>query len=170
MSGFGRKGVVPSSAGSGGGFAQRALPHSANAAGSSGADAELAAKREAFLAAERARRSAEQPGSDVDALPPSHRPARPRSERSLMMAYVWWFILAQISAHRFYLGATNSAFAQLGMFVTWVALVLIGPPVAFLGLAIMGLWILWVIADAFLLPGLHRKYIAERGNVVQIFS
>ena len=170
MSGFGRKGGTASAAGVSSGFGQRSSAHGTNAAISNGLDAELAAKREAFLAAERARRSAEQPRGDVDALPPSQRPAGPRPHRSLMMAYVWWFILAQVSAHRFYLGATNSAFAQLSMFVTWVALVLMGPPIAFLGLVIMGLWILWVLADAILIPGMHRQYMAESANVAQIFS
>jgi hypothetical protein len=170
MSGFGRKGTTTGGAGSGGAFAQGSRAPSAIAATSGGLDSDLVTKREAFLTAERARRNPDQPEVNGDALPASHRPARPRPERSMIMAYVWWFILAQISAHRFYLGATNSAIAQVCMFVGWVALILIGPPATFLGLAVMGLWILWILADAFLIPGLHRKYTEDAGKVTQIFS
>lgn len=129
---------------------------------------QLAAKREAFLAAERARRGAEPAGDHGDLLPPSARPPRPRPERSLFMAYVWWFILAQISAHRFYLGANKSAIAQVCTFLCWLLLVLAGPPATFVGFAVMAIWIIWIFADAFLIPGLHRKYQSGASHAVQI--
>lgn len=59
-----------------------------------------------------------------------------------------WFFLGGLGAHRFYLGRTGSAIAQL-------ALGLLAFPTAFITLLPLGLWLL---ADLFLIPGIVRDY------------
>ena len=69
--------------------------------------------------------------------------------KSAGVAYLLWFFLGGLGAHRFYLGATGTAVAQLllliiGLFTTFL---LIG----FLLLAILGIW--WLV-DVFLISGM----------------
>jgi TM2 domain-containing membrane protein YozV len=137
------------------------------------ADDDIARKREAFLAAERARRAESEGGvSDLAARYPnsSHTPfSQVRPQRHLYMAYLLWFVLGQISAHRFYLGAYHSAIAQVGLFFAWVALALAAPERSqdTIGPVLMVLmigWILWIVADVFLIRGLHRKLCRQPGE------
>ena len=160
---FGRKGLEPGQSAPG-------APRVTRPA----ADDEIARKREAFIAAERARRGETESGgvSDVAARYQStgHTPfSQVRPERSVWMAYLLWFILGQISAHRFYLGAYRSAIAQTGLFFSWVVLALAAPtrshdtlgPV--LAVLMIG-WIIWVVGDVFLIRGLHRKLCRQPGE------
>ena len=83
---FGRKGAVP--------------------------DSGLAARRAAFLAAERARSHQPAPNEEIAA---AARPVLVR-EKSPGIAYLLWFFFGGLSVHRFYLGfpasgAVASAFA-----------------------------------------------------------
>jgi TM2 domain-containing membrane protein YozV len=106
--------------------------------------AALAARRAAFLAAERGRRPDRAPADS---------PAFVR-EKSAATAYLLWFFLGSFSAHRFYLGLSISAGVQAALLpITW-ALVASGSLAAFLTMAASGLWFL---ADAFLIPGLCRE-------------
>jgi len=119
--------------------------------GSAGdAAADLAARRAAFLAAERAR-----PGSsnrDADEIFQATRPLN-LPEKTTGMAYLLWFFLGGFGAHRFYLGyaASGTVQAILGPFC-WVML-LTGALWAIFPLIGAGLWIL---ADAFVIPSLVR--------------
>ncbi len=56
---------------------------------------------------------------------------------SMVVAYLFWFFLGFFSAHRFYLGRTGSAIAQL-----------------LLNFMIIGLF--WTLIDVFLIPGMVR--------------
>ncbi|MGQ3673812.1 TM2 domain-containing protein [Xanthobacter sp. TB0136] len=56
---------------------------------------------------------------------------------SMLLAYVFWFFLGLLGAHRFYLGRPGSAVLQI---IT--CLLLVG--------------VLWVLADLFLIPGMVR--------------
>lgn len=116
----------------------------------------------AFLADERARRQQEggdrqEYAGDIDRLPKGRATSRAKAagDRSILMAYVWWYFCGAIAAHRFYLGATQSAFAMLGLFWGGLAMGLAtgsGWPAL-----LIAVWFLWVIADLFLIPGMVRR-------------
>ena len=124
--GFGRKGAAPVA---------------------SVADEALAARRAAFLAEERARRERE-----------PLRPAADETEtyvtpKSTGTAYAFWFFFGGLGAHRFYLGSPVSGAIQLAM--TPISYGLIASK-SMSGLAIMPALGLWLIVDAFLIPGMVR--------------
>ena len=74
-------------------------------------------------------------------------------KKSALIAYLLWFFLGGIGAHRYYTGATGSAIFMTILFVLSIVLsvVIIGG----LGFLILGIW--WII-DAFLIPGLVRTF------------
>lgn len=178
MSGFGKKGL---DAGHGGAIRQsagfgQAVP--AQRMAPQPAYDPMAAQREAFIAAERARRMNEpdqrpwdepaqrSPGLSSYAQDyPNSRPAVQQS-RSLAVAYILWFILGQLSVHRFYLGATTSAIVQVSLFFGSLLVLFIFPPMGLIGF--IG-WVLWILADVFLMPGLHRTFCRPPANT-GIFS
>ena len=68
-------------------------------------------------------------------------------KKSTGAAYLLWFFLGSFGAHRFYLGQTGTAIAQLLLlFLGWIPL--------FIGWAALGIWLL---VDAFLIPGLIEQ-------------
>lgn len=160
MSGFGRK-----CAGMGTGQSMP-MPRAGAAAIDPQAE-QLAAKREAFLAAERARRAQEPPEAGISDFVLS-KGVTPTGERSIWLAYLWWFILGQISLHRFYLGATQSAKIQVGMFVLSLLLLFTGNMM--IAAVFFIPWCLWILGDAFLIPGLHRRYCERHVDVARVFS
>ncbi|MCK0166136.1 TM2 domain-containing protein [Jannaschia sp. S6380] len=54
--------------------------------------------------------------------------------------------------HRFYLGRIGSDAFQLGLFL--VGFLTLGPGVGFL---LVGILLVWVLADTFLMPGIARR-------------
>ena len=69
------------------------------------------------------------------------------NRKSTGAAYLLWFFLGGFGAHRFYLGRTGSAAAQLLlMLLGWIPL--------FLGWIVLGIW--WLV-DAFLIPDIIRS-------------
>ncbi|MCP3730100.1 TM2 domain-containing protein [Sphingomonas sp. MG17] len=75
------------------------------------------------------------------------------SRKSAGIAYVLWFFLGWLGGHRFYLGRTGTAVAQLLLsIVGWLTLVFI---VGIFMLAGVGIWLL---VDAFLIPGMIREH------------
>jgi len=80
-------------------------------------------------------------------------------KKSLGIAYLLWFFLGSVGAHRFYVGRTGSAIALL-------LLTLIGAATTFVGVGffILGCSGLWVLVDAFLLPGIVRSYNMALAN------
>ena len=73
------------------------------------------------------------------------------NKKSIAVAYLLWFFLGAAGGHRFYAGKTGSAIAQLlVIFGLILTIVVVG---AFL---LIGLGI-WVIVDAFLIPGWIRN-------------
>jgi hypothetical protein len=187
---FGRKGLMPG----------ETAPAPARPATRGGSEAaEIAARREAFLAEERARRAAEaDPADPLAHLRNGVRPATRRDEpaghdwkplsetevqraraagignvranpdkrfifgephqRSLTLAYLFWFIAGQVSLHRFYCGQSQSAFMQIGLLVGSLLIGLIFVPMAIAGLFF---WCAWIIVDLFLMPGMMRRFKAE---------
>jgi TM2 domain-containing membrane protein YozV len=83
-------------------------------------------------------------------------------KKSQMVAYVLWFFLGYVGAHRFYLGRPLSAFVMLALSgITLVLSLLSFGFLAFLW-AVVGLW--WLI-DALLIPGIvasRNSRIADR--------
>lgn len=75
------------------------------------------------------------------------------SKKSALVAYILWFFLGGFGAHRFYLGRTGSAVGLLVLFIVSIllTLVLIGA----VGLLIVAIWL---IVDAFLIPGIVSEY------------
>ncbi len=175
MSGFGRKGLEgqPSP-----GFAQHPAQGGLDGLRNTARgpfqtqprDGDMSRKLDAFVAAERAQRSQ---GGISEAAASYRNTDRP--ERSLMMAYLLWFILAQVSAHRFYLGAYRSAFAQVGLFAFWLLLALGTPSGAYnvmgpiLAIAVIG-WALWVLGDVFFIHRIHRNLCRKPGEVATVFA
>jgi len=83
-------------------------------------------------------------------------------KKSLVAAYVLWFFLGYIGAHRFYLGRPLSGFIMLAVSAIFLVLTFVSFGVlGFLWFA-MGLW--WLI-DALLIPGMaegRNMQIADR--------
>ncbi|WP_341317597.1 TM2 domain-containing protein [Paraburkholderia sp. IMGN_8] len=73
-------------------------------------------------------------------------------KKSVGVAYLLWFFLGSLGGHRFYVGRKGTAIVQL-------LLTFVGACTAFVGvgLFILGCVGLWVLIDAFLLPGIIRS-------------
>jgi TM2 domain-containing membrane protein YozV len=75
------------------------------------------------------------------------------NKKSGLVAYLLWFFVGMFGAHRFYLGSTGPAIAQL--VITLVSIVLTFVLVGVFGLIAVGIW---VLIDAFLIPGMLQRY------------
>lgn len=72
--------------------------------------------------------------------------------KSTGAAYLLWFFLGQLGAHRFYLGRPGSGIVQLLLCIMgWATVVIV---VGIVPLIILGIW--WVV-DAFLIPGMIQS-------------
>jgi TM2 domain-containing membrane protein YozV len=128
-------------------------------------DPDLAARRAAFLAAERARpRQEARRDEDFAAPRPADRP--PIAPKSLTKAYMRWFFGGGLSAHRFYLGFPASAIIQL--MLTPISYVMVMNKSS-AGLVVASAASFWLVADAFLIPGLVRR-ANERGRGASLAS
>ena len=99
------------------------------------------------------------PATAREPVAPSDTPARtsagapPRKgPRSLAVAYLLWFFLGGLGAHRFYLGAYITGAVQLVFLLAGVGLMLMGEGSAgwFIGTVPLTLLGLWWLVDAFL--------------------
>jgi len=136
----------------------------------------LSPEARAFIAAERARGA--EPQGSTDPVPFStasttfRASPKPKPARSIVTAYVLWWFGAILGAHRFYLGAYRSGMALTGLFWGGLALGAVMSKKSSLwigGYAVPPFWVamilaslLWSFVDAFLIPGLMRRYRAER--------
>ena len=205
---FGRKGLQPGQAAPqpAGGFGRAAKPSAASAPAAPSADDEMAAKRAAFIASERARKLEEtgcgslpdangeyasdpmehlrheaRPAAPLAAMQANrsatahYRPATsgsvkaekkwlfgPPHKRNIFVAYVLWYFASLASAHRFYCGNSETAWYQIGMFFGGLVVSAIFPP---MGLVVLVGWLLWIIADLFLMPGMMRRFKAQYPEV-----
>ena len=145
---FGRKGLAPG---------EMAVPSGPAGFGrrAEGQD-EAAARRAAFLAEERARGQAPQTLRADDAPTFSPSPANAaRREKSMAAAYVLWFFLGGLSAHRFYLGFTTSAIIQ-ALLAPMAYMMMLGASLGLGLVCLIAAWI-WIISDVFTIPGMLRQ-------------
>ena len=76
-----------------------------------------------------------------------------RLERSVTVAYLLWFFLGGLGAHRFYLRRTGSA---IGMLVLWLVGVMTS--LVFIGYFFLFVWAIWWIIDLFLTAGMVKHF------------
>ena len=74
------------------------------------------------------------------------------NKKSIAVAYLLWFFLGGFGGHRFYTGHTGSAIAQLLMLFGGGILTIVG-----VGFFVLLVLYLWVLVDAFLIPGWIRN-------------
>lgn len=75
------------------------------------------------------------------------------NKKSAGIAYVLWFFFGGLGGHRFYLKQTGTAIAMLVIF-------LVSIPLSFVVIGLIGFAVVyvWVLVDAFLIPGMTRDY------------
>ena len=78
--------------------------------------------------------------------------------KSIGASYLLWFFLGGFGGHRFYLGRKGSAIAILLLTILGVATTVIG-----VGIFLLGISGVWVLIDAFLIPGM----VAQHKNQVR---
>jgi TM2 domain-containing membrane protein YozV len=76
------------------------------------------------------------------------------NKKSMAVSYVLWFFFGGLGGHRFYNGKTGSAVAQLLLTIFGILfLAAYG-----LGLLLLVPVMIWVLVDAFLIPGWIRNH------------
>lgn len=80
--------------------------------------------------------------------------------KSAFIAYVLWFFLGFIGAHRFYLGRVFTGLLQLCLFVAgWV---LAAVAVGLILLAVLGVWWIWDAISIPMMIGSHKRKLRRR--------
>jgi len=102
--------------------------------------------------------AAGQPAADTPAHPPAGMPAG-NGAKSLAVAYLLWFFLGGLGAHRFYLGAYITGAVQAVFLLAGIGLMLMGEGSAgwFIGTVPLTLLGLWWLVDAFLTNDMVKK-------------
>jgi TM2 domain-containing membrane protein YozV len=75
------------------------------------------------------------------------------NKKSIGVSYLLWFFLGGLGAHRFYNGRTGSGVAQLALLILGFLTSVIG-----VGLFLWAALGIWVLIDAFLIPGWVREH------------
>src|SRR4051812_11427260 len=74
-------------------------------------------------------------------------------KKSVAVAYVIWLFFSGFGAHRFYAGRSRSGLAMLLTYIIgWVVVL------QYFQFYVLGIVGLWVLVDAFLIPGMIREY------------
>lgn len=73
------------------------------------------------------------------------------NKKSTVVAYLLWFFLGWLGAHRFYLGYVTSGLILLALWLVGTVL-----SVIYIGLIILAIPAVWWFVDLFLIPGLAR--------------
>jgi len=75
------------------------------------------------------------------------------NKKSPLVAYLLWFFLGMLGGHRFYLGRIGSAVAILLLTIASWILTFVA-----IGLVLLLIPGIWVLVDAFLIPGMVRDF------------
>lgn len=133
----------------------QSVPASAVSAEPPEAGDPMADRRAAFLAAERARAADVEHGDEGQA-PAARAPLAPKAVliggKSAGTAYVLWFFLGGLSAHRFYLNSPLTAIAQVSLWYVSLMFYMAGHPGG--GYLMTAGW-LWILGDAYFIPKLR---------------
>ncbi|MGV7240347.1 TM2 domain-containing protein [Caballeronia sp. M23-90] len=81
-------------------------------------------------------------------------------KKSVGVAYLLWFFVGYLGGHRFYAGRTGTAIVQLLLTIFGACTAMFG-----IGLFVLGIVGLWILIDAFLIPGIvssHNVSLAGR--------
>jgi TM2 domain-containing membrane protein YozV len=88
--------------------------------------------------------------------------------KSTGAAYLLWFFLGGLGAHRFYLGRVGSGVVMFVLFVVgWITLV---AGIGAIFLVVVGIW---VLVDAFLIPGMvqgHKQAVRQALSMQSLVS
>ncbi len=79
------------------------------------------------------------------------------SKKSTAVSYLLWFFLVPLGAHRFYNGRAGTGALMLALWIIGVILIFAGGLGFFLLLPVS----LWLLVDAFLIPGWTRNHNIE---------
>ena len=81
-------------------------------------------------------------------------------KKSVVVAYLFWFFVGPLGAHRFYLGRTGSAVTLLSLTVVcpFVIASFASTEEAFVPWLVVAVW--WLI-DFLLIPGITREYNSQ---------
>lgn len=77
-------------------------------------------------------------------------------KKSAAIAFLLWFFLGGLGAHRFYTGRAGSAVAMIGLNVLgWITLAFL------IGFGLLAAFSIWWLVDAFLIGGWIRRHNAN---------
>jgi len=80
-------------------------------------------------------------------------------KKSTGVAYLLWFFTGGVGGHRFYMGRTKSAIGMIALtLIGWATLA------AFVGAFFLGALGIWLIVDAFMMPG----WVADHNNGLMV--
>ena len=86
-------------------------------------------------------------------------------ERNIFLAYVLWFLLGGLGAHRLYLGQAKTAFIFLMLFIVgWLFTYIL------IGIIPLLIVLVWWIIDIFLIPGMVDAFNKGRVEVPSTFA
>lgn len=74
------------------------------------------------------------------------------NKKSAGVAYLLWFFTGSVGGHRFYLGRTGSAVAQLTLCLTGILLALV-----IVGFFLIGVLAVWLLIDLFTIGGMVEE-------------
>ena len=77
------------------------------------------------------------------------------NKKNLIVAYLLWIFVGWFGIHRMYLGKTVTGFAQLAL---WLACAVLGVLTLGIGYVLFLIPALWLLIDAFLIPGITRNF------------
>lgn len=75
------------------------------------------------------------------------------SRKSVLVAYLFWLVLAPFGGHNFYLGRRGAAFVQLFLLISGMATAIL-----LAGLLLLLMLAVWLVVDLFLIPGNVREW------------
>jgi len=81
-------------------------------------------------------------------------------KKSMLVAYLLWLFTGSLGGHRFYLGKTGTALVMLALFLIGVV-----TSVIYVGIFFILVVGIWVLVDAFLIPGMiehHASGVRDR--------